>query len=203
MRLRGTLLIPSRELAMTNEKNHVCTECRVGTLEASTYSDNFNHGKGTLRVEGLECYICNSCGADPVLVDQIRRNQLRIADAKRAADGHLLGAEVRYVRMRLGLTQQEASALFGGGANAFSKYERGDTLQSEAMDCLLRLVGRHPFLLKDLEQEQRLIGPIKFLQQEFSWHDIDVLDMPAESYSDVRDLVTVADSSYSDWQIAA
>ncbi len=50
----------------------------------------------------------------------------------------------------------------------------------------------------------RLIGPTNLLHlEELSWHDIDVLDMPAERYSDVRDSVTVADSSYSDWQIAA
>jgi len=48
------------------------------------------------------------------------------------------------------LTQKDASSLFGGGANAFSKYERGDVIQSDAMDRLMRLVKQHPGLLGDL-----------------------------------------------------
>jgi HTH-type transcriptional regulator/antitoxin MqsA len=46
----------------------------------------------------------------------------------------------------LGLTQETASKIFGGGENAFSKYESGKVAQSAAMDRLLRLAYEFPFV---------------------------------------------------------
>jgi len=106
-----------------------------------------------LHVADLECYRCDACGADPVFTDQIRRNQLKIADTKRAHDGLLTGAQIRGVRERLGLTQSQASEVFGGGANAFSKYERGDVMQSVAMDRLLKVADFVPGVMDFLRIE--------------------------------------------------
>jgi HTH-type transcriptional regulator/antitoxin MqsA len=128
----------------------VCPECEKGHLTASTYADDFQHNGELLRVEGLQCYLCDQCGADPVFADQVRRNHRLVADAKRRADGLLVGDEVRAIREKFGLSQQEAAALFGGGVNAFSKYERGDVIQSDAMDRLLKLVSARPALLDAL-----------------------------------------------------
>lgn len=116
----------------------LCPVCEAGQLRPSTYVGELKHNKQTLRVEGLECYVCDECGADPVFEDQIRRNHRRYQDARRKADGLLTGDEVRAVRSRLSLTQQQAAQLFGGGANAFSKYERDDVIQSVAMDRLMK-----------------------------------------------------------------
>jgi len=128
----------------------ICPVCEEGVLTESTFEDNFRHNGQEVHVDGLECYQCDTCGADPVFEDQIRRNHLRVADAKRKMDGLLAGKDIRNIRRQLGLTQQDAAALFGGGANAFSKYERGDVLQSAAMDKLLRLVFKYPHLISDL-----------------------------------------------------
>lgn len=81
---------------------------------------------------------------------QVRRNHARVVDARRRADGLLTGREIRALRKSLGLSQKDASEVFGGGTNAFSKYERGEVVQSVAMDRLLRLVARYPLLLDDL-----------------------------------------------------
>lgn len=120
------------------------------------YGDTFGCRGAEVFVEGLEGYLRAACGADPVLQDQIQRNHRRIVDAKRSADGLLTGPEIQALRKELGLTQKDASELFGGGANAFSKYERGDVVQSSAMDKLLRLIGQHPYLLAELRGEKAL-----------------------------------------------
>lgn len=127
-----------------------CPICESGELSPITYRDTFQHNGSEIVVSGLEGYECPVCGADPVFEDQIRRNHRRIVDAKRHADGLLTGEDIRALRERLHLTQKDASALFGGGANAFSKYERGDVVQSVAMDRLLRLIARFPYLLTEL-----------------------------------------------------
>ena len=137
-------------------KHPICPVCEAGELTPIVYRDTFNHHGAEVFVEGLEGYRCAACGADPVLQDQIRRNHRRVVDAKRAADGLLTGPEIQALRKELRLTQKDASEVFGGGANAFSKYERGDVMQSIAMDKLLCLIGRHPYLLPELRGEKAL-----------------------------------------------
>jgi len=53
----------------------------------------------------------------------------------------LSGDQISRIRIALGLSQREAASLFGGGYNAFNKYESGEVLQSFAMDRLLRLAS--------------------------------------------------------------
>jgi len=133
-----------------SDKHLICPVCEGGDLLLIAYTDTFQHGGREISVADLEGYECPHCGADPIFEDQIRHNHALVADAKRKADGLLMGSEIKALRERLRLTQKEAADVFGGGANAFSKYERGDVAQSAAMDRLLRLVGRHPFLLDEL-----------------------------------------------------
>jgi len=130
----------------------VCPVCEHGSLLAELYSDEVRHNGRLLCVEGLERCRCDACGADPVLTDQIKRNQLRVCDARRRADGYFTGAEIKALRQRVGLSQAEAADLFGGGANAFSKYERGEVIQSLPMDRLMRCVSAFPMLLSLLRQ---------------------------------------------------
>ena len=60
-------------------------------------------------------------------------------------------AELARIRKKLGLTQQEAAKLAGGGKNAFSRYERGQAKPVAAVTNLFRLLDRHPDLLRELQ----------------------------------------------------
>lgn len=51
---------------------------------------------------------------------------------------------IRALRNRLGLTQEEAGRIFGGGKRAFQKYETGKTPPSEAAIALIEMIDRHP-----------------------------------------------------------
>ena len=53
-------------------------------------------------------------------------------------------AHVRRVRKRLGLTQEEAGRLIGGGRRAFQKYERGAMPPSDAAIALIEILDRRP-----------------------------------------------------------
>lgn len=137
-----------------NTESLICDDCEVGTLRPSIYADDFKHGDGTIHVEGLECHICDHCGADPVFADQARRNHCKINDARRLADGMLSGAQIRSIRTNLGMTQSEAGELIGGGPMAFSKYERGEIIQSAVMDNFLRVLAIYPFIVDTLRAWQ-------------------------------------------------
>jgi HTH-type transcriptional regulator/antitoxin MqsA len=54
------------------------------------------------------------------------------------------------VRKKLHLDQREAGEIFGGGVNAFSRYENGRAKPSLALVKLLKLLNRHPDLLPEV-----------------------------------------------------
>ena len=53
-------------------------------------------------------------------------------------------ARIKAVRKKLGLTQEEAGRIIGGGRRAFQKYERGTMQPSEAAVGLIEILDRHP-----------------------------------------------------------
>ena len=59
-------------------------------------------------------------------------------------------SELVEIRKRLKLTQAQAAKLGGGGKNAFSRYERGQTKPVAAVINLFKLLDKHPDLIKEL-----------------------------------------------------
>ncbi len=59
-------------------------------------------------------------------------------------------AFIASVRKKLDLDQREAAEIFGGGVNAFSRYENGKTKPPLALVKLLKVLDRHPDLLAEV-----------------------------------------------------
>lgn len=57
---------------------------------------------------------------------------------------------IDFVRKKLALYQREAGEIFGGGVNAFSRYENGMTKPPLALVKLLKVLDRHPDLLNEI-----------------------------------------------------
>ncbi len=55
------------------------------------------------------------------------------------------------MRKKLSLDQREAAEIFGGGVNAFSRYENGKTRPPLALVKLLKVLDRHPDLLDEIK----------------------------------------------------
>jgi HTH-type transcriptional regulator / antitoxin MqsA len=55
------------------------------------------------------------------------------------------------VRKKLDLDQREAGEIFGGGVNAFSRYENGKTKPPLALVKLLKVLDKHPDLLAEVK----------------------------------------------------
>ena len=138
-RLTTPLNSSSSRLLAKNMNNLLCPDCcGTNTLQSFTEPEQFEYKGQTLNVD-VEYSVCSQCGAESILQDQIKRNDCRTRDAWRKVDGFLSGAEIAALRKQLNLTQQQAAKTFGGESNAFSKYERGEVIQSVAMDNLMRL----------------------------------------------------------------
>ena len=83
-------------------------------------------------------------GKDMSVVD----NALR--ELKESIEGVPTPATIRRVRAKLHLSQREAGAVFKVGENAFDKYERGLIEPSGPTIQLIKVLDRHPELVKDL-----------------------------------------------------
>lgn len=130
--------------------NAHCPLCERGDLESQTVDETIRYGGREIVVPGVEISVCLSCGEEIVLPEQAKRNEVLFADAKRNADGLMTSAEIVAWRDRHGLTQRNAGSIFGGGVNAFSKYERGEVLQLRAVDSLMRTIDAFPAVLSFL-----------------------------------------------------
>jgi HTH-type transcriptional regulator / antitoxin MqsA len=90
-------------------------------------------------------------GADMKLSDRmLNRLKARI-------EGLLEPQEIRRIRKKLGLTQEQAGQLIGGGPRAFQKYETGDVLPSRAISSALVLLDHDPAALAVLKGRQERI----------------------------------------------
>ncbi len=62
--------------------------------------------------------------------------------------------EIRRIRKKLHLSQEEAGLLIGGGPRAFQKYEKGDLLPSRAVSSALVLLDHDPAALSVLKHKK-------------------------------------------------
>lgn len=120
---------------MTN----LCPACESGTLAARVGDKIIQFEGAPLRVPNLHYSECSVCFEKLVLPAQSKRNEVAYADAKKSKLGLWSCGKIEAFRKKWDLTQAAASKILGGGANAFSKYERGEVLHSKSMDLLMRM----------------------------------------------------------------
>ena len=124
-----------------------CPLCGEGTLHngVKTISQKY---KGKVFASNAHGAFCNHCGDGFVEPDP--KEELAWLAFRDQVDAHE-AAELARIRKKLKLTQWEAAQLAGGGKNAFSRYERGQTKPVAAVVNLFRLLDRHPELLREIE----------------------------------------------------
>ncbi len=102
-----------------------------------------------VKVEGLSGWRCGACGEVEFDAESAQR-YAAAGDALVLRERERQSKEIRRIRRKLGLSQIAAARLTGGGHNAFSRYERGEVAPLPAVITLLRLLDKHPELLKDI-----------------------------------------------------
>lgn len=135
-----------KDLKPRKREPHRCPRCS-GHIVSVIHREEIIDFRGlTLEVDGISETKCDACGftwttdgQEQDNLKQLKEAFTRERDAIRVRDGLLSGEQIERVLELLHLTRAEASAVFGGGPNAFAKYVNGDVLQSFAMDRLLRL----------------------------------------------------------------
>lgn len=133
--------------------SNICPMCGKKALKREVRRVPYEFRGKTVEVDQPGEW-CSACDEGILSPEDMAANRMALHDAAAEGRGMLPGGEVRRVRRKLGLTQKQAAALFGGGPNAFSRYERGDTFQPKALDALFRLLDKHPELLHEVKLEK-------------------------------------------------
>jgi HTH-type transcriptional regulator/antitoxin MqsA len=125
--------------------NKPCPVCGEGTLHDGVRKELREYRGQSLGVIERGAY-CDKCGdgiidADPTADTAWREFKDRVDQDERT--------QLAAIRQKLGLTQQQAALLTGGGHNAFSRYERGEAKPVLAVLNLFRVLDRHPQLLQE------------------------------------------------------
>jgi HTH-type transcriptional regulator/antitoxin MqsA len=128
-----------------------CLNCedRKGLTRFDGEAFIVEHAGWKVRVEGLSGWRCGACGEVEFDAESARR-YAAAGDALVLRARERQSKEIRRIRRKLGLSQVAAARLTGGGHNAFSRYERGEVAPLPAILKLLRLLDKHPELLKDI-----------------------------------------------------
>ncbi len=86
--------------------------------------------------------------------DDMKVSDRALNRLKARTEGLLEPEEIRRIRKKLGLSQEIAGELIGGGPRAFQKYENGDSLPSRAISSALTLLDHDPKALAVLKARQ-------------------------------------------------
>lgn len=150
---RGRRRAASVSMPETDEmKRTRCPNCgsrEWKPFEGETFE--ISHRGLAVKEKGLAGWRCRSCGE--VLFDKMSARRYAAAGDKLVLSARTVErTEIRRIRRKLGLTQAAAARIMGGGHNAFSRYERGEAAPVPAVMNLLRLLDRHPELLRELTE---------------------------------------------------
>ncbi|KPA92976.1 MULTISPECIES: type II toxin-antitoxin system MqsA family antitoxin [Pseudomonas] len=128
-----------------------CPACGAAELLHDTRDLPYTYkGENTVitAVTGDFCPACAESVLDMIESERVMREMRAFSKQVNAAivDPGFIAS----VRKKLSLDQREAAEIFGGGINAFSRYENGKTKPSLALVKLLKVLDRHPELLEEI-----------------------------------------------------
>jgi HTH-type transcriptional regulator / antitoxin MqsA len=129
-----------------------CPNCGSAQLLQDKRDMTFTYKGETTILPGLAGDYCPSCG-DGIFdaeCSQIISAKMK-AFCKQVNTRSVDPAFISAVRKKLDLDQREAANIFGGGANAFSRYETGKTKPPIALVKLLKILDAHPELLVEVK----------------------------------------------------
>jgi HTH-type transcriptional regulator/antitoxin MqsA len=128
-----------------------CPCCGAAKLLRETRDITYSYKGETTTIRAVTGDFCPAC--DEVLLD--REQGDRYSDCVGSFQRQVNAAYVdpnfiAKVRKKLDLDQRQAAEIFGGGINAFSRYENGKTKPPLSLVKLLKVLDRHPELLSEV-----------------------------------------------------
>lgn len=128
-----------------------CPVCGAAELVHDTRDVPYIYKGESTLIPALTGDFCPSCAEVVLDMEAARRYGLLVREFNKQVNAAFVQPEyIASVRKKLHLDQKEAAEIFGGGANAFSRYETGHTKPPLALVKLLKVLDRHPDLLAEV-----------------------------------------------------
>lgn len=128
-----------------------CPSCGAAELVRDTRDIAYTYKGETTMLPAVTADFCNACDESITDASQTKRvMDLMLTFNKQVNAASIDPSYITTVRKKLDLDQREAAEIFGGGVNAFSRYENGKTKPPLALVKLLKMLDRHPDLLAEV-----------------------------------------------------
>ncbi|MFZ4874240.1 type II toxin-antitoxin system MqsA family antitoxin [Janthinobacterium sp. Mn2066] len=128
-----------------------CEICGAGELVQDVRDLPYTYKGETTILPHVEGEFCTACDESLLGPQESRRTMdLMLAFNKQVNSASVDPQFILSVRKKLNLDQRQAAEIFGGGVNAFSRYENGKTKPPLATVKLLKLLNNHPELLPEV-----------------------------------------------------
>ena len=128
-----------------------CPSCGAGKLVRGTREVSYTYKGETTTIPAVHGGFCPVCGESVLAAAESSRVSAAMLEFNKQVNASIVDpAFIARVRKKLALDQRQAAAIFGGGPNAFSRYENGKTKPPLALVKLLMVLDRHPRLLEEV-----------------------------------------------------
>ena len=128
-----------------------CPVCGAAKLIHDTRDVPYTYKGETTMIPAVTGDFCPACDESITDVAETERVMREMQAFNKQVNAAIVDPGfISKVRKKLDLGQREASEIFGGGVNAFSRYENGKTKPPLALVKLFKLLDRHPDLLNEV-----------------------------------------------------
>lgn len=128
-----------------------CPNCAAAELVRDTRNMSYTYKGETTTIPDVTGGYCPACGEAVLDMAESTRTSVAMLEFNKQVNASIVDpAFIVSVRKKLALDQQQAAEIFGGGINAFSRYENGRTRPPLALVKLLKVLDRHPDLLDEV-----------------------------------------------------
>ena len=132
-----------------------CPSCAGGKLARDTRDIPYTYKGETTTIPAVRGDFCAACRESVLAPAEASRVSAAMLEFNKQVNASIVDPSfIARVRKKLSLDQREAAAIFGGGPNAFSRYENGKTKPPLALVKLLMVLDRHPKLLDEVRAGQ-------------------------------------------------
>ena len=129
-----------------------CLSCGPASLIRDTRDIPYTYKGGSTTIPAVTGDFCPACGESVLDAAESSRVSAAMLEFNKQVNASIVDpAFIARVRKKLALDQRQAAEIFGGGVNAFSRYENGKTKPPLALVKLLIVLNRHPELLSELK----------------------------------------------------
>ena len=128
-----------------------CPVCGAADLIHDTRDLPYTYKGKTIVISSVTGDFCAACAESVLDAGESDRVMQVMREFAKQVNAAVVDPDfITQVRKKLSLDQREAAEIFGGGVNAFSRYENGKTRPPLALIKLLKLLDRHPELLDEV-----------------------------------------------------